>query len=241
MAWKREGDDYVIVVKPDHLRVLATVIAGIAVGLVVFFSVGALRRGSEVRPARDATTDSAAWAEAPRFDITIDGRPYLGTVNAPVTIVEFTDYGCPVCRRHASEVLPQLLERYGDSIRYVVRHFPIPALTANAMTAAIAAECAHQQDRYWAFRDSLLSDTVSISTERLRSRAAAAGLDTASFVRCLAGDSTRTTVERDILDGWNYGVTGTPTFFINGRRFRGARTLEEFVSYVTLAGRGPGE
>ena len=241
MVWKREGENFVVVVQPDHLRVLATVIAGVAAGLVVFFAISLLRRGSEVQPARDASADSTSWADAPRFRVAVAGRPSLGAAEASVTIVEFTDYGCPVCRRYATEILPLLLQRYGDSVQHVVRHFPIPALTPNAMVAAAAAECAHQQDRFWAYRNSLLSDTAPLSNEHLRSRAAAAGLDSVSFARCMASDATRATVERDILDGWNYGVTGTPTFFINGRRFRGIRTLEELASYIALAARDPDE
>jgi predicted DsbA family dithiol-disulfide isomerase len=106
------------------------------------------------------------------------------------------------------------------------------------MLAAIAAECAHAQEMFWEYEQALHAETEGFDTARLRAHAAAVGLDGTEFHECLGADASRETVQRDILDAWEHGVTGTPTFFINGRRFRGARPLEELVEYVRLAANG---
>jgi protein-disulfide isomerase len=131
--------------------------------------------------------------------------------------------------------LPALLDTLGHDITYVVRHFPIPALTPNSVRAAIAAECAFRQDRYWEYKGALQEELEGFQDERLRLHAAVVGLDEEEFDRCVGAERMRSVVERDILDAWSYGVTGTPTFFVNGRRFQGARPLDELLEYVRLA------
>lgn len=233
MKIERDGDRVAIVLKAGHLTA-AIVVAGAIGGAGLFLGM----RGVGLIPTRTPPLpdpDPVTWTQAPRYEVDLGDRPTLGPRDAPVTIVEFTDYGCPYCRRHATEVLPRLLEEYGDAIRYVARHFPIPALTPHALAAADAAECAHRQDRFWEYKDALLRDSTELSEARLRATAVSVGLDTARFGRCLEDGATRSVVERDILTGWELGVTGTPTFFINGRRFRGVRRVEELEMYIDLA------
>ncbi len=234
MKIQRDGGRVTVVLKTAHLTAAAIVLGGAISGAGLFIGARALGVIPDRGPAA-AMPDSAAWAEAPRFEVATGDRPSVGPQDAPVTIVEFTDYGCPFCRRHAAEILPDLLEHYGDSIHYVVRHFPIPAITVNALTAAEAAECAHRQGRFWEYKEALFRETDALSDELLLAQAMDIGLDAEPFGRCLRDVATRDVVERDILDAWGHGVTGTPTFFINGRRFRGMRSLEELEMYVTLA------
>jgi protein-disulfide isomerase len=235
MQIRRDGDHVAVVLKASHLTAVGIALAGALGGAALFFGVKTIGVFPDLGSTAAVTLDSAAWWEAQRFEVDTTDRPSRGPSDAPVTIVEFTDYGCPFCRRHATEVLPDLLERYGDRIRYVVRHFPIPALTPNALAAADAAECAYRQDRYWEYREALVRETGSLSAEVLQGKAVAVGLDTESFAQCVADPATRDVVEGDILDAWEHGVTGTPTFFIDGRRFVGARPLEELELYVGLA------
>ena len=235
MEIRRDSDRIAVVLKTSHLTAAAIVLVGAICGVALFFGARAIGAVPGLARTTSVEPDSAAWSQAPRFDVATDDRPLRGSLDAAVTIVEFTDYGCPFCRRHAVEVLPDLLERYGDSIRYVVRHFPIPALTVNAIAAAEAAECAHRQGRFWDYKEALLRATDALTEETLRGQTTAAGLDAEPFMRCLDERATREIVERDILDAWRHGVTGTPTFFINGRRFRGARPLEELELYIQLA------
>jgi protein-disulfide isomerase len=230
---QRDGDRVAIVLKAGHLTA-AVVAAGAIAGAGLFLGLRAVGLIPTHTPALP-DPDPATWLEAPRYEVDLGDRPSVGPPDAPVTIVEFTDYGCPYCRRHATEVLPRLLEEYGDTIRYVVRHFPIPALTPHALAAADAAECAYRQDRFWEYKDALLRQAAELSDQLLRATALSVGLDTARFGRCLEEGGTRSIVERDILTGWKLGVMGTPSFFINGRRFRGVRRLEELEMYVDLA------
>jgi protein-disulfide isomerase len=234
MAMQRDGDRVAVSLKRSHLRV-AAILGGIVAGLVLFLGVRALDLIPNLNQPDEVGADAATWIAAQRFEITADQRPARGPTDAPVRIVEFTDYGCPYCRRHAMEVLPALFARFGDTLRYVVRHFPIPALTANAMSAAEAAECAHRQGRFWEYKAALVNQHDVLSDDLLLTQAEAVGLDREAFGRCLTEGTTRSAVERDILDGWELGVTGTPTFFINGRRFTGRMPLQRMVGYVELA------
>src|SRR3989304_4570853 len=118
MSLQRDGDRIVLVIEARHLKT-----AGIGVGVVVIALALALG-GRTIRAARAAASaDSLAWAPAPRFDVAVAGRPFKGSADAPVTIVEFTDYLCPFCRRFANETLPAVLAAYGGRVRYGVRRF----------------------------------------------------------------------------------------------------------------------
>lgn len=229
MPIRRDGDQITVLLKTRH--VTATVVVLVAVAGVLL-GMSALRRARATGPA--AAPDSA-WASGPRMDVATEGRPFRGSSDAPVVIVEFTDYQCPFCRRYARETLPRLLERYGDPIRYVVRHFPIPSLNPNALPAAEAAECAHAQGRFWEYHDALFRAGGDLTSDRLKTLADSAGLERGRFERCVDQRATRDVVGGDILDAWELGVAGTPTFFINGRRVRGVRSVEEMGRYIELA------
>jgi len=236
MEIKREGDHVTVVAKTSHVQASVAVAVGIAVGLGMYFGIGALRSGGDA--ANDELLpDSAAWAVTPRFEVATDGRPSLGPAEAPVTIVEFVDYECPWCREHATQVLPRLLERNADAVLYVVRHFPFPALHPNAMIAALAAECAFEQDGFWEYRAAIFGEEPPLTRARLREHAAAVGLDLGGFDACLESESARQAVAHDLLDGWELQVSGTPTFFVNGRRLRGEIQLEEWERYLEIARR----
>lgn len=235
MCVRREPGRVIFDLNTSDLKTVAIVLLGAVVGVALFLAFKPYAPDLGGLGDSDTERDSVSWSVAPRFDVEVAGRPSLGAGDAPVTIVEFTDYGCPYCRRHALEVLPGLLDTLGAEVKYVVRHFPIPALTPNAISAAIAAECASSQGSFWEYKEALQAETVGFQVEILRAHAAAVGLNEAQFDSCFNDEEKRSIVERDILDAWEYGVTGTPTFFINGRRFQGARPLDELVEYVRLA------
>ncbi|MDH3498103.1 MAG: DsbA family protein [Gemmatimonadota bacterium] len=233
MRIARQGDDFTIGLSLRGLTVTAAVLAGIVAGLGVYVGVRALSDPDDDggRPADPAGT----WELAPRFAVDTSGRPATGPAAARVTIIEFTDYQCPFCRRHAVEVLPHLLARWGDSVRYVVRNFPNLVLHPRALPAAVAVECAHVQGRFWEYRSVLLRDSIDLSPTGLHQAATGAALDTAAFARCVATRATRPVVALDLLDAWEAGVFGTPTFFINGRRFPGERALADLNEFVARA------
>lgn len=230
MALQSDGDRVVLVVRSRHFKAAA-------VGLAILAAaVGLAVTGRSVRASRAATAaDSLAWAAAPRFEVAITDRPARGPADAPVTIVEFTDYLCPFCRRFATETLPAVLTTHGDRVRYVVRNFPVQPVNQLALPAAEAVECANRQGRFWEYRDALFRAAPPVDPAQLLAHAVPAGLDSAAFGRCVADRATRTLVEQDLLDAWSYGVSGTPTFFVNGRRFRGLRSREQLERFIGFA------
>ena len=172
--------------------------------------------------------------EAPpvtRVVVATDGAPARGGANAPVTIVEFSDFHCPFCRR----VLPTLQEiekRYGDKIRLVFRDLPLDQLHPGARKAHEAARCANEQGKFWAYHDVLFEKAPRSSPDDLKAYARQVGLDVAAFDKCVASGKHKETVQKDIDEATRLGVTGTPAFFINGELISGAQPLENFVRVV---------
>jgi protein-disulfide isomerase len=171
-------------------------------------------------------------ADTTVHDIITTGRPARGPVSAPVTIVEFTDYECPVCRKHFSETLPLVLEQYGDRVRYIVLNYPILQLHPDALGAAEAAECAADQGRFWEYHDGLFLAS-DLDRSALDSIAARVHLDSARFATCVNTRATTDRVRGHVAQAKSLGVHGTPTFFVNGRRaFAGFYPFESFKRYI---------
>ena len=154
----------------------------------------------------------------PVFKVSTDDQPTKGNPNAVVTLVEFTDYQCPTCAA-AQPVLERLLTEYGDRLRLVVRDFPL-SMHPEARKAAEAAEAAREQGKYWDFTAILFRNQSALKTEQLKQYAQVLGLDRAKFDAALDTGKFADKVERDLLEGQRFGVSGTPTFFVNGRRAR---------------------
>jgi len=230
MEFRRESQRLIVTVGRADAVAGAVAFVGVAAGLAAFFVV----RGFGA-PDAQTTSTTDAWAAAPVFTIATDGHPARGPADAPVTIVEFTDYECPFCGQHARQVLPTLLASWGDTLRYVVRNFPNLVLHPRALPAAEAAECAHGHDRFWEYRALLHELPLDLSGERLTSVAVASGIDTTRFRSCVETRATRDVVALDLLAAWEAGVFGTPTFFVNGRRFGGERTLDQLNEFIRLA------
>ncbi len=209
----------------------AVILVGVAAGLAVFFGI----RSSSASGTNPPPPAADVWAATPVFTIETDGHPSTGPADAPVTIVEFTDYECPFCGQHARQVLPALLAPWGDTLRYVVRNFPNLVLHPRALQAAEAVECAHRQGRFWDYRALLHELPLDLSTGRLASAAVQSAIDTTRFRACVEERATREVVALDLLAAWEAGVFGTPTFFVNGRRFGGERTLDQLNELVRLA------
>jgi protein-disulfide isomerase len=168
--------------------------------------------------------------EAPRTQVAAVG-PALGPESAPVTIVEFSDFQCPFCAR-AGPVVKQVLARYPEQVRLVYRHYPLESIHSRARAAAEAAACAEEQDRFWDYHDLLFANARALEDTDLERYAAEVELDLEGFKACRAEGRRREAVERDIADAREAGVSGTPSFFINGRMLGGAQPLEEFVRVI---------
>ena len=157
--------------------------------------------------------------EQPRTEVTIPaGTAVLGPADAPVTIVEFSDYLCPYCQS-AEAVVAKVLERYKGKVKFVHRDLLIGR--PRSLAVARAAMCAGDQGKFWEYRHDLLSTPGDWSDQDLEARAARLGLRAADFRACLASDRHDKTILASTEDGQKLGVTGTPTFFVNGRRMTG--------------------
>lgn len=152
--------------------------------------------------------------------------PVRGEAQAPVTIVEFSDFQCPFCRR-MREPIDALLEEYPGKVRLVYRHFPLSSHD-QAMPAAQASMCANEQGRFWPYHDLLFANQDALSDEKLRELAGQIGLDLAAFETCLASERYLALIEADLAAGRDAGVQGTPAYFVNGKPVFGAEPIDVF-------------
>jgi len=167
---------------------------------------------------------------APRVSVASAGHPSMGAAAAPITIVEFGDFQCPFCRA-AENSLNQVRQKYGDKVRVVYLDFPL-GFHPHAMDAARAAGCAGDQDKFWQFHDALFLDQKQLDPAGLKQTAAKVGLDANKFDKCFASDKHDAAIRQDVAEGNSLGVTGTPTFFINGRQLVGAQPPPKFSEMI---------
>ncbi|MDB5108764.1 MAG: Periplasmic thiol:disulfide interchange protein DsbA [Candidatus Binatus sp.] len=179
--------------------------------------------------------------EPKRVVVDSSGHPSSGAKDAPVTIVEFTDFQCPFCKSTQATV-KQLREKYGDKIRLVHMDFPL-SFHSHAMDAANAARCANDQDKFWQYRDALFANTAKLAPSDLKATAKTLGLNQAQFDSCLDKAKYSAEIKKDMAAGEKLGVDGTPAFFIDGRPLIGAQPLPQFESLINeeLAAKGGGE
>ncbi|HBX68198.1 MAG TPA: hypothetical protein DEH25_02100 [Chloroflexi bacterium] len=179
--------------------------------------------------------------EFQRYDVPIDDDPILGPEQAAITIIEFSDYECPYCRKWHQEVWPLLQAEYGDQIRLVYRDFPLTSIHSNASPAAVAANCAGEQDKYWEFNDKLFAMKLNLGKTTYQTYAEELGLDMPAFNECLDSGRYVDEVEADYQYAANLGIRSTPTFFVNGIPVVGAQPFDMFKSLIDqeLAGELP--
>ena len=154
----------------------------------------------------------------PEFEptaIELAGAPERGRADAPLVVVEFSDYQCPFCRRHTQRVLPELLKNYVDAgkVRYVMKQFPLVSLHPQAELAARAALCGRDQDKYWELHDALFAWSGELSPETLKAKAEELKLRPKDFAACLDDNRHAEVVAADQALGQKLGVRGTPNFF----------------------------
>jgi protein-disulfide isomerase len=166
-----------------------------------------------------------------RVAIPVDGYQSQGPPKAPVTIVEFTDLECPYCLQ-MNTALKQIRRDYGDSVRLVMRAFPLAQLHPNSIKAAEACYCAADQGRFWEYRNKVFEDQKNMSVLSLSMKAEDMGLDVKEFERCLSTGKYAGRIKADIEAGQALGVNSTPTLFINGRLLKGALPVQEIVKVI---------
>lgn len=165
----------------------------------------------------------------PRVHVEATG-PSRGPDNAKVTIVTFSDFECPFCKR-GHETIDQVVAKYKDKVKLVFRHFPL-SFHAKAQKAAEASLCAHEQNQFWAFHDALFADQSRLEPEQMIETAVKLGLDKDKFSTCLQSGNKAEQVKTDMTAGEKAGVTGTPAFVINGVVLSGALPIEQFSTII---------
>ncbi len=178
---------------------------------------------------------------AVKADVKQGNLPILGNKNAKVTIVEFTDFQCPFCKRFFDETFVQLKSEYIDNgkAKLSIRHFPLTAIHPNAFKAGEAAECANEQGKFWEYHDELFknqtkweSQPVDEAQKTFTSIAGNLGLNKGSFTSCLSSGKYKANVDKDLSDGQKAQVSGTPTFYINGNQLVGAQPFSSFKTII---------
>jgi len=227
-----------MVIEPNKKRgaLKTTTFSALIAGLPLMFIAG-MFVGYQLWGKPNVQTDLAAAnpsSEVPRYDIQISADdPVVGNENAPVTIIEFSDYECPYCQRYHSQTYQQILSTYGNQIRYVFKDLPLTSIHPNALPAANAAHCAHEQNAFWEYHDLLFSMQLGLSDSAYNTYAQQLGLDAASFEDCLNEGRYNNTVMQDtsVLTAINAPLS-TPTFFINGQYLAGAQPFSEFARLI---------
>jgi protein-disulfide isomerase len=166
-----------------------------------------------------------------RIRVDVAGAPVRGPADAPITIVEWSDFQCPFCAR-VEETLTRLRQDYPDKLRFVWRDMPLP-FHEQARPAALAARAAGAQGKFWAMHDRLYADHVApLGRARFEKEAAELGLDGKRFWAALDAEEGKSAIDADILAGTKAGASGTPTFFINGKVLTGAQPYETFKARI---------
>ena len=243
-----------------YLGLVATAIAGIAVGAffagyVVSSDNDYVTRAqldaalaSAVRPAPAAPASAPSSPPRP-VQVSADDDPVLGMPDAPVTIVEFSDFECPFCSRFYEETLPLIKATYieAGAAKLVYRDFPIDRIHPNARVAHAAAECADEQGKFWPYHDVLFDRQgewsplpPELMRERVSEYAQLLSLEAAAFAECLSSPETDAEIEADKRDGSSYGATGTPAFFVGSDSagyvlISGAKPFESFAAAIESA------
>ena len=173
-----------------------------------------------------------------------DDDPFLGRSDAPVTIIEFSDFQCPFCRKLWKDILPQLKADYIDTgkVKFVYRDFPLSNKHEMAQISAEAAECAEDQGKYWEMHDKMFAEqdrrgqnTVRYTASDLKQWAGEIGIEQAEFGECLGSGKYTAEVENDLADGISAEIDGTPATFINGKFVSGVKPYSQFKALIEQA------
>jgi len=170
-------------------------------------------------------------ADIQRVDVSTDDDPSIGPADAPVTVIEFSDFQCSYCRVWYQQVYQQLLASYPEKVRFVYRDLPLP-MHPEAVPAAEAANCAGEQGAFWKYHDALFEQQYGLDRAAYEHYASDLGLDTQAFVACLESHRYQDEIQADADDATRIGITGTPSFVINGRILIGALPFSDFKTVI---------
>jgi len=260
----RDEESKITIKKSTYNNMLKGIVAAIAITTFLGgYAIGTLDNDSDSLTADEikkiistveaqaAPAPSPQPAQTPRqpsapqiFQVSLDDDPFKGNPDAPVTIVEFSDFQCPFCKRFFDQTLANLENEYIDTgkVRFIYRDFPLDSIHPNARPVHIAAECADEQGKFWEYHDVLFekqSEWKSLPSGDLKTTltqyATDLSLQSSSFEACLDSPEIADEVNADYLEAVSYGATGTPTFFI-GNEKNGFIKLVGAQPYVAFQG-----
>lgn len=170
------------------------------------------------------------YPDLPRQEVSADDDPFLGTDGAPIEIIQFAEFQCPYCGK-VGDTMEKLLAEYPGKLKIVYRDFPL-GFHDRAIPAAIAANCAGEQDKYWDMHGILMKNQTKLQDTDLAGFAKEVGVDMDKWSTCLKDPAQEAEVKKDMEDASAVGVTGTPAFFINGVLLSGAVPFDQFKSII---------
>ena len=229
---------------PGGQALVAALILGVAIiagALLIRISVdGAAREVAGLKealihgPGAPAPSQAAAQPGRPdpnrRYSMNTQGAPTKGSADAKLAIVEFSDFQCPFCRR-VNPTIEQIEHEYGDKVRIVFKHLPLE-MHPKAPAAHAAAEAAHRQGKFWEMHDLIFGNQEAMSPEKYVEYAKQLQLDVARFQRDVASAEIQSRIAADSQEADRLGVTGTPSFFVNGRFLSGAQPFDAFKELI---------
>jgi len=199
---------------------------------------------STAQPGVPQTAPNAPRQVAPGVKVDVDKGhlPVLGNKNAKVTIIEFSDFQCPFCRRFGKDTLPQIKKEYIDTgkVQFAYRHFPLTAIHPMAVPTAQASECANEEGKFWQLHDKIFEEqeklspgsTAQFEASDIKRWASELGLNTTQFNQCLDSGKFAKNVTDDEQEGQKLSVSGTPTIFVNGQVVVGAQPYSAFKTLI---------
>lgn len=187
--------------------------------------------GGISKDARLAQTNAPKAVTAGEILSTISSNnPTKGKETAPITIVMFIDFECPYSQS-SHDNFNQLLAQYGSAIKVIFKHFPITSIHPQATNAALAATCAHEQNKFWEYYDVLFNEET-LGDETYEKAALKVRVNMNQFRSCYTTQKHLTTIEEDVKNGIALGVQGTPTYFVNAQKIEGVPTLEQWNTII---------
>lgn len=186
--------------------------------------------GSIIAALESGSGDTARLNPNERYEILTGDNPAFGPEDAPVTIIEFSDFRCGFCGRFAQQTLQPLLTEYEGRVRFVYRDYII--FGQPSYEAALASECADDQGKFWEYHNLVFANQQNISPETLMSFGEELELDMDTFQSCFDDEVHRDAIAADVSYGQSLGLSGTPSFFINGRFVSGAQPIEVFRAII---------
>lgn len=218
----------------DRQRGLGPAASMLVLGILIGLGIGWLAwrgtPGSGPAVAAGPLPTSAGSTLVHGVDVSAD--PILGPENAPITIVEFSDFECPFCKKFARETVPALRRQYGDKIRWIFVNNPLQSIHPKAFDLALAGECAHEQGHFWEWYDVMFSDRFGTNDEAVEAAGRAIGVDEERFNACYLNADHAAEVAADLKEAQKFYILGTPTFFVNGQRLEGALPAEIFAEVI---------